>query len=140
MLLLSSLFSSSSSPHSRLLLLRLHIHLRRSISSSRHRHPHHYSTFLSLILSTPSGPPTLALGKTLVSTGLAAATLLLSIPILRLCQVHLHQARPTGFPSDSDSAFVFRKFSQLVLRRRPPLRYPPPITFSKLQLPPRRRC
>lgn len=55
-----------------------------------------------------------AVGKTLVSAGVAASQLL-SSPTL------FHYIKPvqTGFPIDSDSRFVFNKVSALFLRRNP---------------------
>ncbi|XP_061361684.1 bifunctional dethiobiotin synthetase/7,8-diamino-pelargonic acid aminotransferase, mitochondrial [Gastrolobium bilobum] len=52
-------------------------------------------------------------GKTLVSAGIAAASLLSS-------PAKFHYLKPvqTGFPSDSDSRFVFNKLRQLFLRRK----------------------
>ncbi|KAK7388482.1 hypothetical protein VNO78_23298 [Psophocarpus tetragonolobus] len=78
--------------------------------------------------STPSHPPSLPLshpiyliwgsntgvGKTLVSAGIAAATLLSSPS-----QFHYLKPLQTGFPADSDSRFVFNKLRQLSVLRSP---------------------
>ncbi|XP_020227432.1 bifunctional dethiobiotin synthetase/7,8-diamino-pelargonic acid aminotransferase, mitochondrial isoform X1 [Cajanus cajan] len=53
-------------------------------------------------------------GKTLVSAGIAAASLLSSPS-----QFHYLKPLQTGFPSDSDSRFVLTKLRQLSLRRNP---------------------
>ncbi|KAK7329822.1 hypothetical protein VNO77_24002 [Canavalia gladiata] len=55
-------------------------------------------------------------GKTLVSTGIAASYLL-SSPTPS--QFHYLKPLQTGFPSDSDSRFVFNKLRQLYLLRNP---------------------
>ncbi|KAL6189075.1 hypothetical protein ACLB2K_040465 [Fragaria x ananassa] len=56
-----------------------------------------------------------SLGKTLVSTGLAAASLLCRRG--RSSFLYLKPVQ-TGFPADSDSRFVFSKLTSLALRRR----------------------
>ncbi|TKY54599.1 Bifunctional dethiobiotin synthetase/7,8-diamino-pelargonic acid aminotransferase [Spatholobus suberectus] len=80
--------------------------------------------------STPSHQPSLPLshpiyliwgsntgvGKTLVSAGLAAASLLSSTTP---SQFHYLKPLQTGFPSDSDSRFVLNKLRQLSLLRSP---------------------
>ncbi|KAL8158793.1 hypothetical protein V2J09_000330 [Rumex salicifolius] len=55
-------------------------------------------------------------GKTLVSAGLASS-ILLSSPTSKLNYIKPVQ---TGFPTDSDAAFVYRKVSEFFLCRRPP--------------------
>ncbi|CAN8253094.1 unnamed protein product [Cochlearia groenlandica] len=67
-----------------------------------------------------------SLGKTLVSTGIAASFLLQPPPPSSSSSVHttkLLYLKPiqTGFPSDSDSRFVFSKLDSLSLRRQIPL-------------------
>ncbi|KAG4959075.1 hypothetical protein JHK87_035708 [Glycine soja] len=93
-----------------LLSRRLH---RRELSSSTTSHPP------SLPLSHPIyliwGSNT-GVGKTLVSAGIAAA-FLLSSPTPS--QFHYLKPLQTGFPSDSDSRFVFNKLRQLSLIRNP---------------------
>ncbi|KAM5553913.1 bifunctional dethiobiotin synthetase/7,8-diamino-pelargonic acid aminotransferase, mitochondrial [Rosa sericea] len=56
-----------------------------------------------------------SLGKTLVSTGLAASSLL---PHRRRRSFLYLKPVQTGFPADSDSGFVFSKLTSLALRRR----------------------
>ncbi|XP_057966753.1 bifunctional dethiobiotin synthetase/7,8-diamino-pelargonic acid aminotransferase, mitochondrial isoform X3 [Malania oleifera] len=57
------------------------------------------------------------LGKTLVSTGLAASALL--SPSSSPTKFIYLKPVQTGFPADSDSRFVFRKVSELFRRRKP---------------------
>ncbi|KAF5456290.1 hypothetical protein F2P56_025788 [Juglans regia] len=59
-----------------------------------------------------------SLGKTLVSAGLAASFLLSESSSDPRKFLYLKPIQ-TGFPSDSDSSFVFRKLSHLSLRRQP---------------------
>ncbi|KAI3709119.1 hypothetical protein L2E82_38878 [Cichorium intybus] len=97
-----------------------------------HRRRHHYrhlSTppllhrFLSTISHTLSHPiytiwaANTGLGKTLVSTGLAASSILSS----STSPSKLVYIKPlqTGFPHDSDSAFLYRKIPQILLHRNP---------------------
>ncbi|KAL4564280.1 hypothetical protein LXL04_028340 [Taraxacum kok-saghyz] len=96
----------------------------------RRRHAgHHLSTppirhrFLSTITHTLSHPiytiwaANTGLGKTLVSTGLAASSLHSSSPSpSKLVYIKPLQ---TGFPLDSDSAFIYRKVPQILLLRNP---------------------
>ncbi|CAI9261209.1 unnamed protein product [Lactuca saligna] len=95
----------------------------------RHHHNHHLSTppllqrFLSTISHTLSHPiytiwaANTGLGKTLVSTGLAASSLLSSSPSpSKLVYIKPLQ---TGFPLDSDSAFIYRKIPQILLHCNP---------------------
>lgn len=58
-----------------------------------------------------------SLGKTLVSAGLAASFLLSPNHLLRKRFLYLKPVQ-TGFPSDSDSRFVFSKVSALSLRQK----------------------
>jgi len=81
--------------------------------------------------TTPSRPPSLPLshpiyliwgsntgvGKTLVSAGIAAASLLSSATTPS--QFHYLKPLQTGFPADSDSRFVLNKLRQLSLRCNP---------------------
>lgn len=53
------------------------------------------------------------LGKTLISAGIASSVLESPNP----SQVHYIKPLQTGFPSDSDSRFVYRKVSDVFLRR-----------------------
>ncbi|KAI3496177.1 hypothetical protein L1887_38531 [Cichorium endivia] len=97
-----------------------------------HRRRHYYrhlSTppllhrFLSTISHTLSHPiytiwaANTGLGKTLVSTGLAASSIVSSSPSpSKLVYIKPLQ---TGFPHDSDSAFLYRKIPQILLHRNP---------------------
>nr|DAD45742.1 TPA_asm: hypothetical protein HUJ06_003972 [Nelumbo nucifera] len=56
-------------------------------------------------------------GKTLVSTGLAASVLS-SAASSNPAKFFYIKPVQTGFPADSDSRFVYRKFSEIFLRRR----------------------
>ncbi|XP_048624775.1 bifunctional dethiobiotin synthetase/7,8-diamino-pelargonic acid aminotransferase, mitochondrial-like [Brassica napus] len=66
-----------------------------------------------------------SLGKTLVSTGIAASFLLQqpssSPPAAHSTKLLYLKPIQTGFPTDSDSRFVFSKLDSLSLRRRIPL-------------------
>ncbi|CAH2069617.1 unnamed protein product [Thlaspi arvense] len=63
-----------------------------------------------------------SLGKTLVSTGIAASFLLQpSCSASHFSKLLYLKPTQTGFPSDSDSRFVFSKLNSLSLRRRIPL-------------------
>ncbi|MED6191570.1 Bifunctional dethiobiotin synthetase/7,8-diamino-pelargonic acid aminotransferase, mitochondrial [Stylosanthes scabra] len=95
----------------------------------RHHHHHHHLHFLLKFSSATSHPLELPLshpiyiiwgsntgvGKTLVSTGIAASSLLSS-------PSYFHYLKPlqTGFPSDSDSRFLLTKLRHLFLRRTGP--------------------
>ncbi|EXB94580.1 Adenosylmethionine-8-amino-7-oxononanoate aminotransferase [Morus notabilis] len=84
---------------------RLHFHKSFSTLSLPLRHP----TYLVWSSNT-------SLGKTLVSAGLAASFLLplpLPLPLRRRRRFLYLKPLQTGFPSDSDSGFVFRKLSAL---------------------------
>ncbi|KAG7538494.1 Aminotransferase class-III [Arabidopsis suecica] len=61
-----------------------------------------------------------SLGKTLVSTGIAAS-FLLQQPSSSATKLLYLKPIQTGFPSDSDSRFVFSKLDSLSLRRQIPL-------------------
>nr|XP_023892576.1 bifunctional dethiobiotin synthetase/7,8-diamino-pelargonic acid aminotransferase, mitochondrial-like [Quercus suber]POE60642.1 isoform 4 of bifunctional dethiobiotin synthetase/7,8-diamino-pelargonic acid aminotransferase, mitochondrial [Quercus suber] len=87
------------------------------------RHVKHLSTTAHSQLHVPLNHPTFlvwasntSLGKTLVSTGLAASSLLNPIPKPRKF-LYLKPVQ-TSFPSDSDSSFVFHRLSRLSLLRR----------------------
>ncbi|KAF4383950.1 hypothetical protein G4B88_016383 [Cannabis sativa] len=105
----------------------------------RHRHRHRHVILLrrqskpyssssnvepNLNLPIPLSSPTYfiwssntSLGKTLVSAGIAASFLLSSHqPLLRKRFLYLKPVQ-TGFPSDSDSRFVFSKISALSARQ-----------------------
>ncbi|KAK6944241.1 Aminotransferase class-III [Dillenia turbinata] len=89
---------------------------------------------LHTTLSPPSPPPPLevplshpiytvwgantGVGKTLVSTGIAACSLVSPSSSAKFVYIKPVQ---TGFPSDSDSRFVYRKLSEIFLRRKPPV-------------------
>lgn len=97
-----------------------------------HRHLKHLSTTTTTTTTTtrvpldlPLSHPTFlvwasntSLGKTLVSAGLAASCLLSKSHSTPRKFLYLKPIQ-TGFPSDSDSSFVFRKLSHLSLRRHP---------------------
>ncbi|XP_019463455.1 PREDICTED: bifunctional dethiobiotin synthetase/7,8-diamino-pelargonic acid aminotransferase, mitochondrial isoform X1 [Lupinus angustifolius] len=99
---------------SSLFLSRRHNHLRRH--SLRH-----LSSLTSQPLELPLSFPTYfiwgsntGVGKTLVSAGIAASTLLSPHS-----QFHYLKPVQTGFPSDSDSRFVIDKVAQLLFLRNP---------------------
>ncbi|XP_059637217.1 bifunctional dethiobiotin synthetase/7,8-diamino-pelargonic acid aminotransferase, mitochondrial [Cornus florida] len=113
MLPISAIFTST---HIRFFSKPFSIHLRRLLSTQSS--PIEYT--LSHPIYTIWGSNT-GVGKTLVSAGLAASILsplsLSSTPITKF--IYLKPVQ-TGFPSDSDSYFVYRKFSEIFLHRRPP--------------------
>ncbi|KAE8056780.1 hypothetical protein FH972_013519 [Carpinus fangiana] len=87
------------------------------------RHLKHLSTTTRLPADLPLSHPTFlvwasntSLGKTLVSAGLAASSLLSKSHSRPRKFLYLKPVQ-TGFPSDSDSSFVYRKLSSLSLRR-----------------------
>ncbi|MED6189990.1 hypothetical protein PIB30_101343, partial [Stylosanthes scabra] len=100
-----------------------------SLILSRRLRYHHHLHFLRKFSSATSHPLELPLshpiyiiwgsntgvGKTLVSTGIAASALLSS-------PSYFHYLKPlqTGFPSDSDSRFLLTKLRHLFLRRTGP--------------------
>ncbi|XP_013733073.1 bifunctional dethiobiotin synthetase/7,8-diamino-pelargonic acid aminotransferase, mitochondrial [Brassica napus] len=105
----------------------------------RHRHRlRHLRHHIRLNSTSPSPPPhyhlplnhptyliwssNTSLGKTLVSTGISAS-FLLQPPSPASHSTKLIYLKPlqTGFPSDSDSRFVFSKLASLSLRLRVPL-------------------
>ncbi|CAO2841742.1 unnamed protein product [Amaranthus hypochondriacus] len=89
---------------------------RHSSSTSLHRF-HSPRFFSSLPLSHPIytiWASNTNLGKTLISAGIASSVL--ESP--NSSQFHYIKPVQTGFPSDSDSRFVFRKVSDLFLRRQ----------------------
>ncbi|KAM3762418.1 hypothetical protein ACB098_01G343900 [Castanea mollissima] len=97
--------------------------IHRRIGHSHLRHIKHLSTTAHSQLHVPLNHPTFlvwasntSLGKTLVSTGLAASSLLNPIPKPRKF-LYLKPIQ-TGFPTDSDSSFVFHRLSRLSLLRR----------------------
>ncbi|CAF1698632.1 unnamed protein product [Brassica napus] len=101
----------------RLRHLRHHIRLKStSPSTPQHYHlPLNHPTYLIWSANT-------SLGKTLVSTGISAS-FLLQPPSPASHSTKLLYLKPlqTGFPSDSDSRFVFSKLDSLSLRLRVPL-------------------
>ncbi|KAL0735001.1 hypothetical protein Bca4012_011211 [Brassica carinata] len=103
----------------RLRYLRHHIRFNStSVSPPPHFHlPLNHPTYLIWSANT-------SLGKTLVSTGIAASFLLQPPPSPPAAHPNkLLYLKPiqTGFPSDSDSRFVFSKLDSFSLRRRIPL-------------------
>ncbi|CAN7006096.1 hypothetical protein IGI04_009821 [Brassica rapa subsp. trilocularis] len=105
----------------------------------RHRHRlRHLRHHIRLNSTSPSPPPhyhlplnhptyliwssNTSLGKTLVSTGISASFLLQPPPPASHSTKLLYlKPLQTGFPSDSDSRFVFSKLASLSLRLRVPL-------------------
>ncbi|KAJ0800356.1 putative dethiobiotin synthase, Adenosylmethionine--8-amino-7-oxononanoate transaminase [Helianthus annuus] len=89
---------------------------------SRHflrRHHHRHLSTLSHTLSHPIytiWSANTGLGKTLVSAGIAAASV--ASPPSKLVYIKPLQ---TGYPLDSDAAFVYRKIPQILHRRNPNL-------------------
>ncbi|KAJ0592034.1 putative dethiobiotin synthase, Adenosylmethionine--8-amino-7-oxononanoate transaminase [Helianthus annuus] len=89
---------------------------------SRHflrRHHHRHLSTLSHTLSHPIytiWSANTGLGKTLVSAGIAAASV--ASPPSKLVYIKPIQ---TGYPLDSDAAFVYRKIPQILHRRNPNL-------------------
>ncbi|KAM0014171.1 putative dethiobiotin synthase, Adenosylmethionine--8-amino-7-oxononanoate transaminase [Helianthus debilis subsp. tardiflorus] len=84
----------------------------------RHHHHRHLST-LSHTLSHPIytiWSANTGLGKTLVSAGIAAASV--ASPPSKLVYIKPLQ---TGYPLDSDASFVYRKVPQILHRRNPNL-------------------
>ncbi|XP_076919240.1 bifunctional dethiobiotin synthetase/7,8-diamino-pelargonic acid aminotransferase, mitochondrial-like [Bidens hawaiensis] len=81
----------------------------------RHHHNHRHNHTLSHPIYTIWSANT-SLGKTLVSAGIAAATIL--SPPSKLIYIKPLQ---TGFPIDSDSNFIFTKIPQILQRRNPNL-------------------
>ncbi|RWR91385.1 bifunctional dethiobiotin synthetase/7,8-diamino-pelargonic acid aminotransferase, mitochondrial [Cinnamomum micranthum f. kanehirae] len=87
-------------------------------------HSHFYKHFSSLPLQVDLSHPiymiwgsNTGVGKTLVSTGIAASVLSSPTP----AKFTYIKPIQTGFPHDSDSRFVYRKVSDIFLRRKPPL-------------------
>ncbi|GMY35413.1 bifunctional dethiobiotin synthetase/7,8-diamino-pelargonic acid aminotransferase, mitochondrial [Fagus crenata] len=110
------------SPFSLVVLHRRHHHQQLLLRHIKHLS----STTPHLQLHLPLNHPTFliwasntSLGKTLVSTGLAASSLLSANPISKPRKFLYLKPIQTGYPSDSDSSFVFRKLSRLSLRRHP---------------------
>ncbi|ESQ42643.1 hypothetical protein EUTSA_v10012677mg [Eutrema salsugineum] len=101
----------------RLRHLRHHIRFNSTAVSPPHsfRLPLNHPTYLVWSANT-------SLGKTLVSTGIAASFLLQpSSSAAHFTKLLYLKPIQTGFPSDSDSRFVFSKLNSLSLRRRIPL-------------------
>ncbi|PNT32143.1 hypothetical protein POPTR_006G170400v4 [Populus trichocarpa] len=107
----------------------LFLHLR---SSRHHSHLRIHIKFLSTIssqhLHLPLSFPTYmiwgsntSLGKTLISTGLASSFLLSPRTTNKTPKFVYLKPIQTGFPSDSDSHFVFSKLSSLASLRSSPL-------------------
>ncbi|TXG61009.1 hypothetical protein EZV62_012372 [Acer yangbiense] len=94
-------------------------------------HHQHFSTLSSSPpqpLDVPLSQPTYmiwssntSLGKTLVSTGLSSSFLFSSTSSFQSKKFLYLKPIQTGFPSDSDSRFLFNKLSSFSLRRQPPL-------------------
>ncbi|CAL0325586.1 unnamed protein product [Lupinus luteus] len=94
---------------------------RRHIHRLRRHSLRHLSSLTSQPLELPLSFPTYfiwgsntGVGKTLVSAGIAASTLLSPHS-----QFHYLKPVQTGFPSDSDSRFVIDKVAQLLFLRNP---------------------
>ncbi|KAK1560230.1 hypothetical protein Q3G72_023781 [Acer saccharum] len=114
-------------------MLLLHRHRNRNRSSLLLclLHHQHFSTLSSSPpqpLDVPLSQPTYmiwssntSLGKTLVSTGLSSSFLFSSRSSFQSKKFLYVKPIQTGFPSDSDSRFLFNKLSSLSLRRQPPL-------------------
>ncbi|XWS70927.1 hypothetical protein CRYUN_Cryun03dG0092500 [Craigia yunnanensis] len=118
-----------------------------SLLRCRHHHHLHCLRFLLLhqhhskplsTLTIPLSHPTYiiwssntSLGKTLVSTGLSSSFLLSPSSSNTKKFLYLKPLQ-TGFPSDSDSRFLFQKLSSLSLRRNLPLFSSHSILLSSL--------
>ncbi|KAL8223014.1 hypothetical protein R6Q57_020413 [Mikania cordata] len=97
----------------------LFTHSRHFLRRCRRRHHRRLLSTLSHTLSHPIYTVWAAntgLGKTLVSAGIAASSILSSPPHSKLIYIKPLQ---TGFPEDSDSDFIYRKIP-LILHRRSP--------------------
>ncbi|XVF34248.1 hypothetical protein REPUB_Repub18cG0043300 [Reevesia pubescens] len=120
------------------------------LSLLRGRHDHHHLHRLHLLLlqhqqskslstlTIPLSHPTYiiwssntSLGKTLVSTGLSSSFLLSPSSSNPKKFLYLKPLQ-TGFPSDSDSRFLFQKLSSLSLRRNLPLYSSHSVLLSSL--------
>ncbi|KAG7606436.1 Bifunctional dethiobiotin synthetase/7,8-diamino-pelargonic acid aminotransferase [Arabidopsis thaliana] len=107
----------------------------------RLRHLRHRIRFKSTSISPfhlPLNHPTYliwsantSLGKTLVSTGIAAS-FLLQQPSSSATKLLYLKPIQTGFPSDSDSRFVFSKLDSLSLRRQIPISISNSVLHSSL--------
>ncbi|CAN7067197.1 bifunctional dethiobiotin synthetase/7,8-diamino-pelargonic acid aminotransferase, mitochondrial [Brassica rapa] len=106
--------------------------LRHRLRHLRHHHIRLNSTAVPSHFNLPLNHPTYliwsantSLGKTLVSTGIASSFLLhqpsSSPPAAHSSKLLYLKPIQTGFPSDSDSRFVFSKLDSLSLRCRIPL-------------------
>ncbi|XVE71791.1 hypothetical protein DITRI_Ditri10aG0180200 [Diplodiscus trichospermus] len=117
------------------LLRRRHLHhlLRLRLHHLLYHQSKHLST-LSIPLSHPTyiiWSSNTSLGKTLVSTGLSSSFLL--SPSSSNAKKFLYlKPLQTGFPSDSDSRFLFQKLSSLSLRLNVPLFSSHSVLFSSL--------
>ncbi|XP_042491193.1 bifunctional dethiobiotin synthetase/7,8-diamino-pelargonic acid aminotransferase, mitochondrial isoform X2 [Macadamia integrifolia] len=117
---MSSTFVIFNNSRRRLLCNSFSLHLHRYISIPSSALPE-----INLDLSHPTymvwGSNT-GVGKTLVSVGLATSVLSPS-STLSPNPTRFSYIKPvqTGFPADSDSCFVYRKFSEIFLRRRYPV-------------------
>jgi len=101
----------SSRHHS---LLRIHIKFLSTISSQHLHLPLSFPTYMIWGSNT-------SLGKTLISTGLASSFLLSPRTTNKTPKFVYLKPIQTGFPSDSDSHFVFSKLSSLASLRSSPL-------------------
>ncbi|KAJ4875285.1 Bifunctional dethiobiotin synthetase/7 [Raphanus sativus] len=114
-----------------LLRNRLH-HLRHHIRFNSTSAPPHFNLPLNhptyLIWSANT-----SLGKTLVSTGIAASFLLQPPPSHSPNLLYLKPIQ-TGFPTDSDSRFLFSKLHSLSLLRRTPLSLSNSVLRSSLSV------
>ncbi|KAK9076821.1 hypothetical protein SSX86_005155 [Deinandra increscens subsp. villosa] len=86
---------------------------------------HVHSSSLSTLSHTLSHPiytiwaANTGLGKTLVSAGIAASSILSSSSSSTSSKFLYIKPLQTGFPLDSDAAFVYRKIPQILQRRNP---------------------
>ncbi|KAF9680573.1 hypothetical protein SADUNF_Sadunf06G0135800 [Salix dunnii] len=101
----------SSRHHS---LLRIHINFLSTTSSQPLHLPLSFPTYMIWGSNT-------SLGKTLISTGLASSFLLSPLTTKKPRKFVYLKPIQTGFPSDSDSHFVFSKLSSLASHRSSPL-------------------
>ncbi|TYH36421.1 hypothetical protein ES332_D13G263800v1 [Gossypium tomentosum] len=123
------------------MLLRRHHHhrlFRLRLLLLHHHHHHHQSQSFST-LTIPLSHPTYiiwssntSLGKTLVSTGLSSSFLLSPSSSSSSKKFLYLKPLQTGFPSDSDSRFLFQKLPSLSLRRNLPLFSSHSILLSSL--------
>ncbi|KAB5552692.1 hypothetical protein DKX38_010003 [Salix brachista] len=95
-------------------LLRIHIKFLSTTSSQPLHLPLSFPTYMIWGSNT-------SLGKTLISTGLSSSFLLSPLTTKKTHKFVYLKPIQTGFPSDSDSHFVFSKLSSLASHRSSPL-------------------